>query len=248
MPALILKIIAYVTMLIDHTAATLWNVRLIRSADFYMALRAVGRLAFPIFGFLLIEGVRHTKDKVRYGARILLLGVLSEIPFDLALFGGWYRPNYQNVFFTLALGLLVASFVDWCGKQEGKKAVGAALLTVAVAALAAWIAEKPLRCDYGWAGVLMIAVMSLDLLPWRALRAKWAGDLFLRLLIMGAGILVCVLLTNSIEAYAFFALLPIGLYNGKKGYQSRALQWTFYLIYPVHLLILGLVFILPGLR
>lgn len=94
-----LKIIAIVTMLIDHTAAVLLHNNMI--------MRAIGRIAFPIFIFLLIEGAIHTKSKLKYALRLSLFALLSEIPFDLAFNGGAFYFGYQNVFFTLAIGMFM---------------------------------------------------------------------------------------------------------------------------------------------
>ena len=120
-----LKIIAIITMLIDHIGAgVLGRLLVVRgmneAADLnawidanstlvitYQMMRFVGRLAFPIFCFLLVEGFLHTRSAAKYAFRMLLFAVVSEIPFDLALKGAWYYPEKQNVYVTLLIGLLV---------------------------------------------------------------------------------------------------------------------------------------------
>ena len=91
-----LKLLAVVTMLIDHMGFTLF--------PHAVWMRAVGRLAFPIFCFLIAEGCAHTHDKKRYAGRLLLFAVLSELPFNLMCSGQWISWNYQNVLWTLLIG------------------------------------------------------------------------------------------------------------------------------------------------
>lgn len=97
-----LKLLAVVTMLIDHMGFTLF--------PHAVWMRAVGRLAFPIFCFLIAEGCAHTHDKKRYAGRLLLFAVLSELPFNLMCSGQWLSWNYQNVLWTLLIGALVCWF------------------------------------------------------------------------------------------------------------------------------------------
>ena len=124
-----LKLIAIITMLIDHTAATILDRTLIArglgnlsgdvqaTQDFLvqngtlygidMARRLIGRLAFPIFCFLLIEGFLHTRNVWKYAIRLGVFALISEIPFDLAFHAKFFYFQYQNVFFTLLIGVLV---------------------------------------------------------------------------------------------------------------------------------------------
>ena len=122
-----LKLIAITTMFLDHIgAAILENPALYDKlgassleVDVFfndprltwllvvdLILRAIGRIAFPIFCFLLVEGFLHTRDLRRYAGRMLFFAVITEVPFDLAFSGSWFAPGYQNVYFTLFLGLL----------------------------------------------------------------------------------------------------------------------------------------------
>ena len=106
-----LKWIAVISMLVDHAAVVFFVAsrevgRPLLSADLYIVLRCIGRLAFPLYAFLLAEGFFHTRSVEKYLLRLFLFGVMSEIPFDLAFRGVWLEGTYQNVYFTLALGLL----------------------------------------------------------------------------------------------------------------------------------------------
>lgn len=213
-----LKVIACVTMLIDHIGAVLmpWN----------MVLRMIGRIAFPIYCFLLAEGAYYTKNPRKYVLRLGIGVLLSELPFDLALSGGvdW---TYQSVMVTLLLGVLALL----CMKKT-ENTVGKILIVVPFAA-----AAELLLTDYGAAGVLLVAVFGLTReKPW------WQ-----RLL----GVLVVLYITPSatmdiwgirlpMELLGALALIPIAGYSGRKLTHSKAVQWAFYLFYPVHLTILYL--------
>ena len=112
-----LKLFACITMLIDHTGASvvlqLLNQPAIRAnaarynqiLSVYTVMRQIGRLAFPIFCFLIVEGYYHTHDVRKYMGRLFVFALISEIPFDLALKPGWFYPLKQNVYFTLLIGL-----------------------------------------------------------------------------------------------------------------------------------------------
>lgn len=113
-----LKLIAIITMLIDHIGAAVIARLLIAGQGsemlykIYYAMRAVGRVAFPIFCFLLVEGFFYTGSRKKYALRLFGFALLSEIPFDLAFSGKILEFGYQNVFFTLLIGLLTIMLFD----------------------------------------------------------------------------------------------------------------------------------------
>ena len=215
-----LKVIAYVTMLIDHFAlAVIYNAILVPSFPlkkgtdmytlylFYRFLRGVGRTAFPIFCFLIVEGFFHTRSRAKYAVRLLIFGIVSEVPFDLAIFRKYYYPEYQNVFFTLLLGLLLI----WEWEHFKNKWY----IQIPLAGILIYAAEF-FNTDYGWLGVLLIFIFYL-LHEWRTPQVFF-------------GIFP---LSNEVPAVLVGYLLLL-LYNGKRG---RFPKYLGYAIYPVHLLL-----------
>lgn len=225
-----LKLLACGSMLLDHIGASCLEAGLL--APFYadlapaqpglaeldVALRLIGRLAFPLYCFLLVEGFVHTRSAPRYLLRLSLFALLSEVPFNLAFFGRVLYPDYQNVYWTLALGLLCLMLLRRAEQSglagaELRLAQGAALLLCGGAAWA-------LRTDYDWFGVVLIA--ALYLLRDQPRRRLAAGCL-----------LTCW------EVTAPLAFLFIARYSGRRGWCPRWARTGFYLFYPVHLLILA---------
>ena len=207
-----LKLIAIVTMTIDHIGAVLFP----QAAEF----RYIGRIAFPIFVFLLVEGFYHTKNIRKYEMRMLLFVALSEIPFDLAFYGRPFAWEHQNVFFTLTIGLIM---LDLIWKREKWRQ----LLIVAICMLAAAL----LSTDYGAGGILLIFIFY-QFRNTDAPSPEYMKKFFLKVFFLGIISLFCY---GAIECFSLFAMIPIFLYNGKRG---PSLKYVFYIFYPAHLLVL----------
>lgn len=206
-----LKGIACLTMLLDHIGATMVQ---------GYTLRIIGRIAFPIFCFLMAEGAFYTKNPYQYGLRLVIGMLLSEIPFDLALRGNltW---AYQSVMVTLLLGFLTVEIT-----QHSRLDIIKLLAVAGGFALAEWA-----NTDYGGYGVLLIVLFS-----------QTRGKLWLQTVMVA----MFAWMMNSIripvfgymipiEMFAVFAMIPIALYSGKKATSNRGVQWGFYLFYPFHL-------------
>lgn len=249
-PGSTLKLIAITTMLIDHIGAAILERMLVNngilgidysnlenSMGFFqsnaflliadMVLRLIGRLGFPIFCFLLIEGFTHTRNVWKYAFRLFLFAFISEVPFDLAFNGTVFYMDYQNVFFTLFLGLcalIVIKFIE----DKMNNLVLRYLLIIPASILFMLLAYL-LKTDYAAMGVLTIIVMYL-------LRNK-------KVLEMAAG---CIILTvmSLMEITSFFTLIPVSKYNGERGLK---LKYVFYAFYPVHLFILYLIAYFMGI-
>ena len=233
----VLKWVAIVTMLIDHIGAAFlkgmyvsrqyrWGTGFF-SREFYVALRIIGRLAFPIFCFLLVEGLCHTRSRWKYLLRLAIFALITEIPFDLEFQRTWWTMRYQNVFFTLAFGLFACAAWEWLTKGNDLKCHPLRALAAMLIAFAACGAAYILKTDYGALGVLLILVMYF-------LREKpWARDL------LGIGVLYLLVLVGGshwIEMLGALSFPLFHLYNGKRGRQPK---YFFYIFYPAHLLLLS---------
>lgn len=326
-----IKLIAVLSMLIDHTAAVILLRQIMaegyRAAALagesaleswlaahgglylaYEVMRSAGRLGFPLFCFLLAEGFRMTGDVRKYGLRLGIFALISELPFNLAIAGSLFTSGYQNVYFTLFLGLFVLCVFDFfrkcglpgarerlpeilwgifrvtgpvfigvylgvwlsirflpgspnemrdylsftgnftlpavlicgvccgaawtvlflAGRKKGKVWVRTVSGDLTVLVLVMYLAEL-LRTDYAGMGVLTVAVMYL----FRENRVKSAA----------AGCIVLTLMSAS-EVFAFLALIPVAIYNGRRGLKMK---YFFYIFYPAHLLLLYLIAVWMGL-
>lgn len=225
-----LKLIAVISMLIDHFAAGIlgrylgfygrgelvyWWGSLDAVNRAYWIMRLIGRFAFPIYCFLLVEGFQHTRSRGKYAARLFAFALLSEIPFDLLFNGRLLEFTYQNVFFTLLLGMLTMWGYDWISKRERLAAVCKVALYAAVIAAGMYAAHF-LHTDYAARGVFCI----LALYVFREKYQLFAG---------------CI--AFAWELPAPLAFIPIAFYNGRRGWN---LKYLFYLFYPAHLLVLYL--------
>lgn len=201
-----LKIIALLTMIIDHVGAFLFPQ--------YWELRIIGRISFPIFAFLVVEGFYHTKDLQKYMKRLAVFAVISEIPFDLVSTGRIFDIGRQNVFFTLFLGVLLMYFYE---SQYSKAAKAGCVILIL-------LAGDIFRTDYGAWGVLMIFCFYLFR---DSIWGKIASMVFINVFAFG-----------FLQSFAVLALIPICLYNGERGLD---IKYFFYAIYPIHLLLLFLI-------
>lgn len=240
-----LKLIAIAAMIIDHTAAiVLERVLMVNGLGnaltdntsimafaldnavifgLYTLMRLIGRLGFPIFCFLLIEGFTHTRNVKKYVARLALFAIISEIPFDFAFAGKVFYFGYQNVFFTLLIGLLVIVGFQWIGTKRNLNKFIVALAAVFILGVGMLLAEY-LKTDYSSTGVAIIALLYLC-------RKK-------KPLLIVAG---CI--AFAWEVSAPLAFIPIALYNGKRGLN---IKYFFYAFYPLHLMILYLICVFLG--
>lgn len=209
-----LKWIAIVTMFIDHFAYVYVN----PLSSAYMVLRGIGRLAFPIYCFLLVEGFRHTSNYAHYLVRLTLFALISEIPFDLALYGVPFYWGYQNVMLTMLIGLAGLGAYQWCVNRQMPIY---AIMVVIAAMVTAWLID----CDYGAEGVLLIFMFYL-----------FQNSPMKRVVALGFW---CVLF-GGLEIWGAAAALPLALYNGKRGDCGRWFKWFGYAFYPLHLFLLWL--------
>jgi len=227
-----LKLIAVVTMFLDHIGAGILEIpatwaalganaqvpdalftdpALSRVLAADMILRAIGRVAFPIFCFLLVEGFLHTRSVPRYLRRMAVFAVVTELPFDLAFSAVPMNWGYQNVFLTLLLGLLAMAAL----RRYGDHSLAGFLLALGCA-----VAAELSHADYGAFGVALILIFYLY-------RERPTAQT-----VIGCAALCW-------EVTAPLAFVPIRMYNGRRGKWN--LKYFFYLFYPGHILLLYLV-------
>ena len=222
-----LHLLAMALMLCDHVGLALLPEQTV--------LRCIGRLAFPIFAFLAVEGYQHTRNLKGYLLRLLAAAVLSELPFDLLCSGRLFDPLHQNVLWTILIGLGTLYLADSAKSGREGAAAAAALLLGAGLALAG-------RTDYGCAGVMTILIF------WIFRERSWknrAMQAFLLWIVHGfllAGPAVPVLgFWVGMQTLALGALAPIWLYRGRQGCHSRGFRLLCYGFYPAHMLVLALI-------
>lgn len=249
-----LKVIAVLTMVIDHLCkivlqwllSNYWGVMVdngqmsweqFQQIDNFIRfdLQSVGTIAFPLFCFLLAEGFRYTRDKKRYIGLMFIFALISEIPFDIGFFSEYsqmegtfpFYLKYQNVFFTLFLGLLTLACLERlsCKSEIRTEKIKSVILQVICVAVLALVAEL-IRCDYGMQGILYIAAFYV------CRNHRIYQVLLFLLAYMGAT-------GNQPPLCTLLACLIILLYNGKRG--KLKLKYFFYAFYPAHILVLYLI-------
>ena len=230
-----LHILAMALMLMDHLWATLLPAQ--------EWLTCVGRLAFPIFAFMAVEGYFHTHDFKKYALRMLLFAVISEIPFDFMYGGTWFYPVHQNVIWTLLLGLLGINIMETARKKRKKWAF--ILISVIVVIVGAALGTLCML-DYYGTGVLTIFIFYFfhgrkwwcllgQLIALYLFNVELLGGLVYPIQLFGMEFELCQ------QGLALLSLIPIWLYRGRQGYHSKPFQYLCYAFYPVHMAIIVLV-------
>lgn len=231
--ALTVKIIAMALMFCDHV----WVVGILPCN----ILTYIGRLAFPIFAFQIVEGYYHTKDVKRYLNRLFLFALISEIPFNLA-FGGWFLyPIHQNVLFTFFLSLEIIRVIEWA-KKKGKFFHA---IMASACAIIGYLLGFLFLVDYAGYGVLTVLVFYFARENKFKHILELAGLFIINWHMVGGLVFLVPLFGMTLEipeqGFALLALPLIWLYNGNQGPHNKAIQYAYYAFYPAHLLILGII-------
>lgn len=208
-----LKLIAMIIMAIDHTGAVL--------LPQVIWLRIIGRLAFPIFAYMIAEGFYYTGSKNRYLLRMGIFACITEPVFDLAFYGG-IGFVHQNVCFTFFIAI-AGLYVIYIMQQKVANIVAARLISCIIIVIFAFAAQL-LNTDYGSFGVMLVYVYYM-------LRDNYLEKHAFSTVFQ----IVCA---TGIQRYSAFSTIPLMLYNGKKGH---GLKYMFYVFYPAHLLVLYLI-------
>lgn len=234
-----LHVLAMVFMLLDHLWAT------ILTDQHWMT--NVGRLAFPIFAFLIAEGYFRTRNVKKYMGRLFVFALISEIPFNLMTGGGWVYPYHQNVLWTFLIAILCMIGIDKTKSSSRNIAVKVILILLIV--LGGWIAGTITFVDYYGFGVLTVLTFYAfhkkrwwdylaQIIILYYINVELLGGLYFQVNIFG------VTLEIVQQGLALLALPIIWLYNGERGYHKKWWQYFCYAFYPLHMLVLYLVFLL----
>ena len=231
-----LKIIALLLMFLDHSWATI--------ASNHMWLTFAGRLAFPIFAFQITEGFLLTSNRKQYAKRLLIFGLLSEIPFNYLVAASPIYPFHQNVMITFLLGLWAMTGLEKLRAERTWRSLIRCVLQILLSLLLATI----LFVDYGSMGVMTVLVFYI----FRGFPFAWIGQLLgmtaLHIVFFKGYTLLIPFLGKTIEfptqGFAVLALIFIWLYNGKKGRGGKLLQFGCYAFYPLHMLFLYILAVL----
>lgn len=230
-----LHFLAMLFMLSDH----LWATVIPWQADW---MTIVGRLAFPIFAFMTVEGFFHTRNLKKYMLRMLFFALISEIPFNLMMSGGFFYPFHQNVLWSFLLGLFLMNLNE---KAKAKGKLWIRILTGVGTFLLGTIVGLLSMMDYMQYGVWMIlAFYFLRGRKWWNYVGQFVVLAYINYAVRGLSYEI-TLFGKEIwfpqQCFAVLALIPIWLYRGKQGPHNKVLQYIYYGFYPVHLLILGLI-------
>lgn len=217
MPQEGLKLLACGAMLVDH-----WALLFGKSIWF----RALGRLAFPIYCFLISEGLAHTRNRRRYFGRLALMALVTEPIYDLAFYPRAIWQG-QNVLWTLLLGGLLLDRLEQ-GREPVEKLFWFLLLP---------LCGELLGVSYGAWGILLIALFGLTRGQPEAVLSQTLGMALLSLC-MGSIPIDVWGMNIPVQLFSVFAMVPIGLYSGRKSTKSPWISRAFYLFYPLHLLVL----------
>ena len=222
MSSFALHIIAMIFMLCDHMWATILD---------YEWLTCIGRIAFPIFAFLITEGYIHTSNINKYIKRMMIFAIITEIPFNLMVSASPIYPFHQNVLWTFVISLLTLKYLNFDNTKNIFKSILIIILAIIIATIT--------MCDYFGAGVMMVVGFYI-----------FRKSKLLQLLMM---IYVNMILIQGYsyhidiagytyyfpqQGFAVLSLIFIWLYNGKQGYHDKWVKIFCYAFYPLHMLIL----------
>lgn len=210
-----LKLIALLAMTIDHVGLYL--------LPQYTIFRIIGRLAFPIFAFMVGESCRYTNHPGRYLSTVFSIGVGYQIFCIITM-----QSLHQNILITFSLSIILIYALKWSLKKAGLRWVGGALILLLTAfvceGLPKLLPDTNYAIDYGLSGVLLPVFVFLGNTKWE----KLAGA--------AIGLVLVSLSFGGVQWYSLLALPLLACYHGSRG--SRKLKYLFYIYYPVHLVVI----------
>lgn len=229
-----LHILGMTFMLLDHMWATI--------TPGHAWMTCLGRIAFPIFAFMIVEGFYHTHNLKKYMLRLLIAAIISEIPFNLMYGSQWIYPYHQNVLWTFLVALGIICLIE---KVKKKQKLWLTIVASFFLMLLGVLVGTIDMADYYGMGVATVFVFylfhgrkwwcylgQLILLGW--INLEMLGGLCYPVTILGYDLEILQ------QGFAMLALIPIWLYRGRQGYHAKWFQYACYAFYPVHCLILAI--------
>lgn len=234
MTSFILHVIAMFTMLLDH----MWGTCIVDHEIF----TCIGRLAFPIFAFMTVEGYMHTSDRKKYIKRMFIFALIAEIPFNYMIYLRPYGLFHQNVLWTFLISLLMIQINE---KNSNKKIIPRILIGIGTSILGGLLGIL-LSTDYNAAGVLMVLTfyffrnktwynLIIQILFMYYINVEMLGGLAYEFNILGLDIFF------HQQSIAILSLIPIWLYSGKQGPYNKTIKNIYWWFYPVHMVVLVLI-------
>ena len=229
-----LLIIAMVLMLCDHLWATI-----VPGNDW---LTDIGRIAFPIFAFMSVEGFFHTKNLKKYAGRLFVFALISEVPFNLVVGNSVFYPLHQNVLWTFLIGVGLM----WINEKAKDKKIHTRLLVAVITVVMGFLLGILSFCDYHYAGVLTVLMFYFFRgRKWQNFVLQALCMWYINTQILSGFYYEWEIFGTKIEVvrqgFAMLALIPIWLYKGKQGFYNKWIRALYYWFYPVHLFVLWLI-------
>ena len=220
-----LKIFAAISMVTDHVGMLIFPQNEV--------LRIIGRLAFPIFSFMICEGCKYTKNRLAYLLRILILGIVTTAVSAFAM-----GEIYFNSLVTFSCSILLILLILQAKESENKTSRIACLLLLLGASSGYWLFTKRFTVDYGFWGIMLpiFPCVSELISPQKKENLLVISPRFWA---FAAGLLILSLDIGWIQPYSLLALIPLAFYNGTRGF--RLPKYSFYVFYPLHIAVIYLI-------
>lgn len=229
MTAFTLRIIALSCMFADHIGRSI--------LPEFVWLTYVGRLAFPIFAFQLVEGYMHTRNKKRYALRLFLFAIISEVPFDLMAYDTPLYWGHQNIMWTLLFGLICVCSADNLTKHFRSTGLNSLIIFVLLSFF--FTVATVLRFDYLGFGILQIYIFY-HFYNQRLSPSLLIGTMLVNFISGTESYIYLADFSFPSQILATLALVPIHFYNGTPGYRTKIWSFFCYAVYPCHMVLLFL--------
>ena len=227
-----LKVIAAISMLLDHIGIVFFLDNII--------LRIIGRIAFPIYAFMVSEGCAYTKSRLRYFLTMFLLGVSCQIVFYI-----YSCDTYMGILLTFSVSVLLIYAMQYVKDTMWEKKAGTSKKVSAIgifvgAIVGVYFLNKILQMDYGFLGCMAPVFASLFRKPYRSHSGMWekCDKHVIHVVLLGICLLLISFMYGDIQVYSLLAIPILLLYSGKRG--TLTMKYFFYIFYPAHLILLEL--------